>query len=227
MKGRIFLVALVMFFAQRAYAQYEPTTTWPYLYPDFTSGELQPYKAAARQGLFNIHIPHGCLHFIDGDMIREVNSAEVFSVKVGADSFVCAGGRLMKVMAHDGNVYVLENSEIDMNQLNATGGAYGSSSSTLATTALSSIDDFSTGAATNHMQLKSNKDNGRTLPLMKKKYILLPGRLIYATKKDVLEVGGIENSVVAAFIKENKIKWKEDQSLLKVGLFLNEKLNAK
>ena len=227
MKGRIFLVALVMFFAQRAYAQYEPTTTWPYIYPDFTSGELQPYKAAPRKGMFNIHIPHGCLHFIEGDMIREVNSAEVFSVKVQKDCYVCAGGRLMKVLTQEGNVYVLENCEIDMNQLNATGGAYGSSSTTLATTALSSVDDFGTGTATNHMQLKSNKDNGRTLPLIKKKYILLPGRLIYATKKDVVDVGGVDASVVAAFIKENKIKWKEEQSLLKVGLFLNEKLNAK
>ena len=54
-----------------------------------------------------------------------------------------------------------------------------------------------------------------------------PSQNWLATKKDVLEVGGIETSVVAAFIKENKIKWKEDQSLLKVGLFLNEKLNAK
>ena len=228
MKSRILLFVAMLLLAGKAYAQYEPTTTWPYLYQDFTAGELQPLNSAARQGMFNIHIPHGCLHFIDGEMIRELSAAEVFSAKIGNDFYLCAGGRLMRVLAQSGNVYVLENSDVDMNQLNSTGGAYGSSSTTLATTALSSFENTASGAAaTNHMQLKSSKEDGKILPIVSKKYILFPGRLVYAAKKDVMEIDGLEQSMTAAFLKEQKIKWKEDASLLKLGVFLNDKLNGK
>ena len=114
MKSRILLFVATLLLAGKAYAQYEPTTTWPYLYQDFTAGELQPLNSAARQGMFNIHIPHGCLHFIDGEMIRELSAAEVFSAKIGNDFYLCAGGRLMRVLAQSGNVYVLENRDVDL-----------------------------------------------------------------------------------------------------------------
>jgi hypothetical protein len=135
---------------------------------------------------------------------------------------------MMKVLAQQENVYVVEGLEVDMNQLNATGGAYGSSSTTLATTALSSIEEFGTGAAaTNHMELKNARDEGRTLPLIAKKYIMIPGELIFAAKKDVMAVPGADPAETGAFIKENKTKFKDVQSLLKLGVYLNEKIGRK
>ena len=77
------------------------------------------------------------------------------------------------------------------------------------------------------MQLKNSKDDGKILPLITKKYILFPGNLIYAAKKDVMEQDGVDAAELNAFLKEQKIKWKDDSSLLKLGLFLNEKLSGK
>ena len=44
---------------------YEPTSTWPYLYPDFTAGTLYVnVSGEQKDGLYNIHILEGRLHFI-------------------------------------------------------------------------------------------------------------------------------------------------------------------
>ena len=61
----------------------EPTTTWPYIYSDFKSGELKPLSGAPIQGAFNIHVLESRLHFIEDGMIREMKPSEILSVKVG------------------------------------------------------------------------------------------------------------------------------------------------
>jgi hypothetical protein len=224
MKYKMALAVAMLLFACNAFAQHEPTTTWPYLYGDFTKGEIKSMKDEAKPGIFNIHILYGRLHFIEGELIRELSPSEVVSVKIGSDYFVNVGGEMMKVLAMEGNVYVTEKQEVDMIRLNATGGAYGSSSSTLATTALSSLENIGNGmTATNHMELKNTKDDGKVLPMLSKMYIVVPGNVIYATKKDVLEMSGVDTKELNAFIKENKIKWKNPQSLLMLALYINEK----
>ena len=228
MKSRFFISVAMLLISLSAFAQYEPTTKWPYIYQDFTPGQIQLTKTAAKQGVFNIHILHGRLHFIDKELIREVNPVEIVSAKIGEDLYVNSGGKMMKVLAHKDNVFVVEGIEVDMNQLNATGGAYGSSSTTLATTALSSIEEIGTGAAAmNHMELKNSKDEGRILPLITKRYIVFPGHVIYAAKKDIMNIAGADSDETGAFMKEQKIKFKDAQSLLKLGIYLNDKVNVK
>lgn len=202
---------------------HEPTTTWPYVYPDFTSGELQPFKGSAVSGNYNVHLLHGRLHFIDGQFIREASSLEVFSVKIGDDYYANVGGNMMRVLAKGENSFIAESVEVDMVQLNATGGAYGSSSSTLATTAMSSLEAIGNGmTATNHMEQKRAKEEGKILPVIKKTYIVYNGNNVYAAKKDVMDIEGVDKKQMAAFLKENKIKWKNPQSLLVLGEYLSE-----
>ena len=47
---------------------------------------------------------------------------------------------------------------------------------------------------------------------------------VFAAKKDVMALDGIDKKELSAFLKENKIKWKDPQSLLVLGEYLNEKL---
>lgn len=77
----------------------------------------------------------------------------------------------------------------------------------------------------NHMELKNAKDSGELLPLTTKLYLVLPGKVIYAAKKDVSDIEGIDKKELAAFLKENKIKWKDPQSLLVLVDYVSSKLN--
>ena len=126
----------------------------------------------------------------------------------------------MKVLAESEHGIVAEETLADLTRLNETGGAYGSSSSSMATTALSSI---SMGPRINisHMELKNSKSEGKILPLTSRIYLLVGMDIIYATRKDVSQTAGVDKDAFKLFCKEHKIKWKDPQSLLGVIDFLS------
>ena len=132
---------------------------------------------------------------------------------------------MMKVLSKSDNGFVAEEVLVDVARLNATGGAYGSSSNSIATQALSSLEGIGgTRTNMNHMELKNAKDEGSALPVIVKKYLVFPGYVVYATKTDVSKLEGIDKDELNTFIKENKIKWKDENSLIKVLDFICEKL---
>lgn len=209
------VLALILSLHDLPAQEHKPTTSWPYLYADFSAGELKKNVGAPIEGSYNIHIYHGTLHFIEDGMIREARSTEVFSVKIGKDFHANVGGTMMKVLAQSDNGFVALETLADMAALNATGGAYGSSSNSIATQALSSMEGIGgTRSNMNHMELKNSKDEGQTLPVTEKLYLVMPGKVVFAAKKDVSEIDGIDKKALNAFLKENKIRWKDPQSLI-------------
>lgn len=226
MRRYIFTVLALMLSLSGLFAQdSEPKTTWPYIYSDFQSGELKKITGAPIQGAFNIHVLESRLHFIEDGMIKEVQPSEVVSVKVGDDYFASVSGKMMKVLAKSECGFIAEEVQIDIARLNTTGGAYGSSSNSIATQALSSVEGIGgTRTNMNHMELKNAKNEGSVLPIIVKKYLVFPGYVVYATKTDVSKLEGINKDDLNAFLKENKIKWKDEHSLIKVLDFVCEKL---
>lgn len=225
MRHRLFLAIVMLMSATSLFAQYEPTTTWPYLYPDFTDGELQMTQGSPKAGKYNIHLLESTLHFIDGELIREAASFEIFSVKIGSDIFTNVGGKMMKVLAKSEKGLVAEEALADFAELNNTGGAYGSSSNSISTQALSSLEGIGgTRSNMNHMELKRSKNSGDVLPLTVKLYLVVPGYKIYAAKKDVSELPNLDKKELNAFLKENQVKWKDPQSLLPLVDYIADRL---
>ena len=194
---------------------HKPTTTWPYLYADFQPGELKKTTGAPIEGTYNIHIYQGTLLFNEDGMIREVLSSQVFSLKIGMDYYANVGGTMMKVLARSDNGFIAQETLADIAALNSTGGAYGSSSNSISTQALSSLEGIGGSRSNmNHMELKNSKDEGQVLPVKDKLYLVMDHAVVFAAKKDVTELYGIDKKAVNAFIKENQIKWKDPQSLI-------------
>jgi hypothetical protein len=75
------------------------------------------------------------------------------------------------------------------------------------------------------MELKNQKENGKTLSFNTKKYIYAKGYKVYATRRDFLAVPGVDPELAKAFLKENKIKWNRMDDILKAGDFLADHLN--
>ena len=221
---RLFIACILMIAALQAAAQgYTPTTTWPYLYSDFTSGELLTQDGKSIKTDLNVHLLKATLHYVDGEFIKELAPGTVFSAKIGDDLFINAGGRIMKVLARNDNGYVAECSEVDIAKLNSTDAAYGSSSTTLGTMQLSSLEGIgatNSNSSLNHMELKNSKESGQLLPLITKKYLFVDKKCIYATKRDVAEYA--DPAGFKAFLKSNKVKWNNPESLLSVVDYLAE-----
>ena len=216
---KIFLTAVGFMTALVALAQYQPTSTWPYVYEDFVDGTIHMSLGNDKTAKLNVHVLHGALHFIEGDMIKEAAPGEVFSAQIGKDVYINAGGKMLKILAKNENGYVAEGQEVDIVKLNSSGAAYGSSSATLGNMSLSSLDGIGgTRSNMNHMDIKANKDNGQTLPLIGKVYVVANSKVIYATRKDVSE--NVDAAAFKAFLKENKVKWNDPVSLLSVVDFI-------
>ena len=197
---------------------YVPTSTWPYLYEEFEDGQVLLRDGTKKDVKLNLHLFHSSIHYIDDGMIKELGPMFVISAKIGDDYFIQAGGSIKRILTSNDNGYVVEGVEIDLARLNETGGAYGSSSTTVSTSAYSSLEGIGgTNSSTNinHMELKNNKDKGKILPLVFKKYIVVGGKCFYATKKNVSEVVS-DKKAFNAYLKENKVKWNDPVSLLQI-----------
>ncbi len=226
MKRRL-IIALVLILSlfDLSAQDFKPTTTWPYLYSDFTEGEIQKYGGTSSKGVYNVHLAKGTLHFVENGMIREALASEVFSVKIGQDYFANVGGTIMKVLARSDNGFIAQETLADFAALNNTGGAYGSSSNSISTQALSSLEGIGgTRTNMNHMELKNSKEDGAVLPVITKVYLVLPRQVVFATKKDVSDIDGIDKKALGAFLKEKKVKWKNPQDLLVVLDYVAENI---
>ncbi len=203
---------------------FEPTSTWPYIYEDFADGKLMMNTGKVVEGKYNICLSNSSVHFIEGDLVKQASAVEVTSVQIGQDIYVNAAGQMMKVVAKSDKGVVAEGCSIDLARLNETGGAYGSSSSSNATTALSSLEGIGgTRSNMNHMELKASKSDGKTLPLITKYYLVYGGKVIFAGKRDVEEGSGVDKAELKSFLKSNKIKWRKPESLIVLVNFLAEK----
>lgn len=221
----VFLAAVMACWAVLG-QDFTPTTTWPYVYSEFTTGEVATPDGSTKAGLYNVCLSNGKLHFIDGDMVKESTMVDVYSISIGKDVYVNVGGKVYRVLSKSDASLVVEGIEIDYARLNSTGGAYGSSGNTLSTQALSSLEGIG-GSRTNmnHMELRSSKENGKDLSLITRKFLVYNMTLVPATKKDVVAKASDDGykDDVNAFIKENSIKWNQPASLQVLADYMSSK----
>lgn len=224
MKRLITIAALALgFVLSSAASDFVPTTTWPYVYEDFTSGEAILTNGQHKKGLYNIVLTDSKLHFVEGDLVNEARMFDVAGVTIGEDYYVNVGGKLYKVLSKSDEALVVEGSEIDYARLNSTTGAYGSSANSVSTQSLSSLEGIGgTRANMNHMELKNSKESGKSLSLITKKYIAFNGIATAANKRDILSLAARygKKSEVAAYIKTSKVKWNSPVSLQGLADFL-------
>ncbi len=217
---KLILILTALFVSISAFSQ-ECSTSWPYLYPDFQDGLIYMSGGQTIAHKLNIHVLKGRLHYIDGEMVKEALGKDIIFIEIGKDRYMVVNGDVMKVVGSQEKGFVATHITGDMQKLLETGGAYGSSSTTQATRKLSSIE--MAGANQNHMELRQNKDNGQAIDLIYKYYIVTNGQVYEATKRGIeSQLSPERKAAFKVFLKNNKIKWKDPESLLTLLDFFNE-----
>lgn len=212
---RLVAAAAALLLALSAFAaDYTPTSTWPYIYPDFCDGDIYTTKGTKLPQKVNIHCAHSRLHFIDNGIIKEAAPADILMVVIGEDKYIAQDGGMYKVVAEDGTNLVLSCRLGDFGALNETGGAYGSSSASSATTKLSSFE-LEGQVNQNHMLILQSRDEGAELTLKTTYYLKTPKAFIKATAKEVQDyIGDGRKAEWKVWNKSHKVKWTSPQSLL-------------
>lgn len=215
-----FLTIAAALLCTAAFAQ-NPSTTWPYLYDNFTLGTIYLVGGSKSDVQMNVHVRRDKLHFIDKELVKEADLSGVNLITIGPDKFIPVDGEVRKIVAESANGYVLASITGDFAAVQETGGAYGASSAASATRKLSSMD-FDTQVGQNHIILLKNKTDGTELRLITNYYLFFAdGSCVKATRKDIEDyLPEASASAWKSWLKSAKPKWKSPQSLVSVLDFL-------
>ncbi len=202
--------------------KYEPNTRWPYLYQNFTKGVVffEGNQKSSQMDL-NIHLMGNVLHYIGQDgKIYKNDDQKVTRVEIGDDAYIFSDHKLVKILANEGTNLLVLLTKGNFDALQQNGGAYGSSLNSSASRDLSSLDLG--GLDTPELgKMLQEKNDGRTIPVAQQYFFIIGGQQIEATKKGVEKfVGETKAGALKQFLKENKTKWKNEESLAQLLKFL-------
>ena len=144
-------------------------------------------------------------------------------IRIGNDQFVYMNGELVRLVKTDREVSLVKLVKADMAALSrGTSGAYGMSTDVSAVNQLTSIQ---LGGISNlsHVQMKLERNDGKDLPLIEEYYFIFGDKIVEATRKEVEKsLGDNGKTKLKAFVKQNKIKWKNEDSLVKLLEFFRQ-----
>ena len=211
-------------------SKFEPTTTWPYLYGNFSAGAVFNNKGnTISYDRININVNNGKMHFVKDGKIMEADMLTVYVVRINDDVYLNCEGKLMKVEKETDNGAVVTLTEIDVSKMSRSNIGYGTSA--LASTQNVSIvavegNIGSSGAIPTTLnrnldEAKESITDGDPLILKYTKYLVVDGLLIPAKKKDVTSDKRFDSGKVESFIKTHKVKWNNTDDLSELVEFLH------
>ena len=229
MRNFVSSILLLTVAATAVARDYEPTEGWPYLYYDFVPAIVYYRDMPAASADINIHLVNNTLHFRDGENIMIVANANRIDSVVCEDNtvFLRKGNYYIERLAETPHVIIGRTCEADLNALTDSNGAYGMPTTTAATQNVASFSDHGNIAAQKYHDMKAERTNSRTLPTVKRTcFVVNNSEICHATKRGVNSILlRDEQKKFGEFLKENKIKWKELESLKLVAEFLEQTLN--
>lgn len=202
--------------------KFEPNTKWPYVYEDFTQGAIFFNGNKKSESKLNIHLWGNKLHYLKGDnKIYQSDDRDVIRVEIGSDAYIYSDHQLMRIVSVDNNNLVVAQDKADFDALFSGTGAYGASLNSSAARDLSSLELGGLDTPELGLLLQERND-GRPLDVKQVYFFIVDGQQVEANKKEVEKLLSDNGKKEwKAFQKENKIKWKDEESLKKVLSFIN------
>ena len=227
MMRKVFSVIGLLLLTVVAYAQkYEPNTKWPYVYENFIPGTIYFEGNEKSTADMNIHLWGNVLHYVKADgKIYQSDDRKVMRVEIGDDAYIYSDHKLVKLLANQGTNLLVLLTKGDFDAMRSSGGgAYGSSLNSSASRDLSSLGFDLGGMDQPELGLMlQEKQEGRAIPMVEQYFFIVGGLQIEANKKGVSKfLGDAKADAWKQFQKEHKIKWKQEESLKEVLLFLGE-----
>ncbi len=228
---KILIICIGILLAVSVSAQDEqPTSSWPYLYPDFMEGELLRAGKDSNKGRFNIHLSISALHYVDKNgKIREADTWGVIGLIIGEDRFRFVEGKMLKVMAESKNGSVVKETRANYSAIVKKDGAMGTTALNSTTTRTflyneNVVDQYNGYLLTDvYKDLYAMKEQSERLPVNSNLYLVIEKRLVPANKKSVAALDGINKKEFSAFLKTEKIQWNEPKDLIKVIDYITAK----
>ena len=225
MKKLLFSIIAILMAVAASAQKDSPTTSWPYLYPDFMEGELE-VRTKITKALVNIHLNMGALHYVEDGKIKESSTIGITKLVIGEDVFRNVGGKMMKMLAEAEDGFVVEETRANYTAVVKKDGAYGTTALNSTTTKSFLYNENVLNGYNGYLMtdvykdLHAMKDQSEKLPVLKNRYLVIGLDQIKADRQNVLDIDGLDKKAFKAFLKAEKIKWDDPQDLVKVIDFI-------
>ncbi len=225
MKKLLFSIIAILMAVAASAQKDSPTTSWPYLYPDFMEGELE-VRTKITKALVNIHLNLGALHYVEDGKIKESSTIGITKLVIGEDVFRNVGGKMMKMLAEAEYGFVVEETRANYTAVVKKDGAYGTTALNSTTTKSFLYNENVLNGYNGYLMtdvykdLHAMKDQSEKLPVLKSRYLVIGLDQIKADRQNVLDIDGLDKKAFKAFLKAEKIKWDDPQDLVKVIDFI-------
>ncbi len=221
---KLLLICIAAFSAAVAVAQnVSPTVNWPYMYPDFVEGEVEKMGGQFEKGRYNIHLNVGALHYLNNGTIKEHPTVGIKSMTIGDDVYRNVGGKMLKVLAQTEGGFVVLETLANFTGIISRDGAYGGAVANRDKTFSHQENNGSFNGyliTDKYADLLAIKDDSDKVPVTKKTFIVINNMMIFANKKNVIDMTGVDKKAFSEFLKNNDIKWKEPEDLVKIIDFI-------
>ncbi len=221
---KMLLIPCLLAVALQVMAKFDPNTKWPYIYENFTDGVVYSTDMTKSEGKLNVHLSGNVLHYIGKDgKVYQGTDKKVARVEIGKDAYIYVDHSLMQVVGSEGKNVLLKFVKAEFSRIqNGSGGAYGADLNSSSSRQLSSLELGGMNTPELGMMLQE-KNDGAEIPLATEYYFVIGGKRILADKKEVADFLGTSRAAEwKTFQKENKIKWKKEDSLVAVLKFLSK-----
>lgn len=226
MKKIIVVFAMLAFLAPSLLAQkYVPVDTWPYVFEEFVPGTVVTSSGtSAAQYLYNVSVLDGSLHYIKDDVIMKAEMVNVRKANIGEDIYVNIAGQMYKIISETADGSVLEQMMFNPDAQEKSSIGYGVSSSVANTKSSTNIMGARSETMNKSvMDAQADKFGGKPIAVNVKNYLYVSGKLFQASRYEMIQAG-VDKAALDGFIKANKIKWKQTESLEQLVSFLKTQI---
>lgn len=221
-KKLILCASTLMLSSVIANAQFKPTDKWPYIYDDFVTAELiSDNGKTVSTALVNICVSDNHIHYVrqSDEMILDMVSWNIQDIKIKDKTYKAVGSQVLEVLLEENGAYVLKGNSVDYNAMNKVDIGYGISSDTYSASNVDLSSVMIPGNVHQKIQNAKEKREYETTLIIDDIIYAYDGKtLCKATKNDFVEMYG--KNETSAFLKQNKIKWNQPESVIKVIEFM-------
>ena len=156
------------------------------------------------------------------EKILKTTHKDLLRVEVGTVPYILVDVQLMELNGDKNGNVLVKLVRGDFDAMKEGTGAYGASLNSSAKMDLTSLD-LGGMDKPELAKMQAEKNDGREIPLVTEYFYVIGGQMIEARKGKISDyIGKAREAEWKAFQKNNKIKWKKEDSLLKVLDFFTQ-----
>ncbi|MCY1722198.1 hypothetical protein OU798_17725 [Prolixibacteraceae bacterium Z1-6] len=220
----LFVFVATAFIAQSQPRTASPNSNWPYLLEDFSPCVIlhedgNVTKVKANYNLLNEVLQYNkngsIMNFTDPGDIAKISFNEFVMEFVDNDYYI-------RISADDSKIHVYEKNKGNMNDLMESKGAYGSSTTTAATSQSIDLDIGGINSFDVRM-LWDAKDRGKIFRVNNQFYFLIKNteELIPLKKNNLLKSFPNHEKEIKSYLKQERINLSNTDDVRKITVFLN------